>query len=241
MLNRKFKTMFHFPLIFTLFSACGPSEPKEEVTESEKERRQDLTFDLAGSYHESAASSAMASTISIYDERLYHDIKVFFNLGRSLSDFEKTRVSMAFERAEPRMTKDEITTIIQKLEDSLKDITLGEGKTYAERGGENIVLDAKGNESEVVVKSVDQKFHTSTFTNSVESYYVRANLYLTANKQSRSLEYQVTRNTDNIGMTTDKTKGLRLNLKRRTESTAGTANETVICDLDIALGKFLQK
>ncbi|MEZ4741430.1 MAG: hypothetical protein R3B45_03140 [Bdellovibrionota bacterium] len=240
------KTKYIGTILLTLatiyLQACGADE-NAPLSTAEIERRQDLTFDLSGMYNakEFTAAAQSAANIEILNEHGFHDIQVNFSLERPLNDSELKKIELALKNKEHRITDEEIQAIQSHLEKALQNLTLGDGNQEQKRGGENIVLDAAGKESEIVVRNSDTTFYEAPFASSVEYYSYNAVLYLTAHAEDDSLDYQITRNTDSYGISSDKQKGLYITINRKYKTTADQSNCDQIIKFKILLDRFAKQ
>ena len=207
-------------------TGCG--EDEADLTDSEKERRQELTFDVSGTY-----VSDSTSRLVIENEFKFYDIKATFNLVRAFTSAEEQKILQALKSSAVRMTDPEATTVLGKLRERLEGLPLAVGATFAERGGENVVLDAQGQASELVLKSREENFYEAVFTDSRETYAVEMISYLTAQKADGTLSWDVTRNTDKYGQTTDGRKGIYIRIIQR--SFAANVEDRVSTVLDLEL------
>jgi hypothetical protein len=218
-------------LASSVLTGCG--EEEADLTESEKERRQELTFDVSGSY-----VSDSASRLVIENEYKFHDIKATFLLVRAFTPTEEQKILQAFKSSAVRMTDAEAANVLVKLRERLEGLALGFGGTFAERGGENIVLDAEGLVSELVLKSREEAFYEAVFTDSRETYAVEMTSYLTAQKAAGTLSWDLTRNTDKYGQTTDARKGIYIRVVQTAYSGNNQERVSTVLDLELITSIF---
>lgn len=223
--------------VFVFLGACGPEE-EADLTDAEKERRQELAFDISGQYF-ADNSGQHPSTITIQNENKYHDVRATYAIGRELTDAEREKLRLALQSNEQRITAQEVDVITYNLRTKLQALDLGTGKTFDLRGGENIVLDAKGLESELVLASRRESFHDIAFAGTREAYFVEFSGFFTAVQADGTLTYNVTRNTDRYGQTSDNRKGLYARISRTVYSAGGATQRTdEICTLELVTGVF---
>lgn len=223
--------------LVVFLGACG-AEEEAELTDAEKERRQELTFDISGQYF-ADNSGQHPSSITILNENKFHDVRATYALGREFTDAEREKLRLSLQGNEQRITAQEIDVITYNLRNKLQSLALATGKTFELRGGENIVLDAKGLESELVLTSGREGFHDIAFSGTRETYFVEFSGYFTAVQADGTLNYNVTRNTDRYGQTLDNRKGTFARITRTVYSAAGSEQRTdEICTLELITGTF---
>jgi hypothetical protein len=230
-LNNLLLTCGKVAMMLVFVSSCGDEDA--DLTDSEKERRQELTFDLSGHYTGDNVGQ-QATTLAIVNENKFHDIRGTFTLGRELSVPERDELRLGLQSLDQRITQVEIEEITLKLRQKLQGIALGTGKTLSKRGGENVVLDAKGLESEIVLVNWGESFHDVSFTNSRETYFVEVKTYFTAVKADMTLNYNMTRNTDDEGATLDEHKGIFVTVNRKVYIGTDLDREQRVCTLELA-------
>lgn len=218
-------------LAFALVSCGG------QVSESEKEQRQDLTFDISGRYQENTGEKK--AKVSIDNEYRNWDIRVGLELGRDMSKDEEKTAQLIFQRNVPRLSDDDLKALTANLNKSFQKMTLGVGKTYQARGGENVVLDTKGATSEIVVRSAETTFYTLT-SSTVERFTFVAHVYMTAYKNEGRLDFLVTRDTDIDGKDCDGTKSVDIHLYHEVES-AGDVKRTLLGNFKLAVGELVKE
>jgi hypothetical protein len=219
-------------LASSILTGCG--EDEADLTDAEKERRQELTFDVSGSYVSDSTSSLL-----IENEFKFHDIRATFSLVRAFSGSEEQKITQSFKSSLVRMTDEEAATVLAKLHVRLNGLPLSVGATFAERGGENIVLDAEGLQSELVLMSREEVFHEAVFTDSRETYAVEVKTYLTAGKSLGTLTWDVTRNTDKYGQTSDSRKGIYIRVIQRSYDSSNFEQRiSTVLDLELITSVF---
>jgi hypothetical protein len=218
-------------LASSILTGCG--EDEADLTDSEKERRQELTFDVAGTY-----VSDSSSLLVVENEFKFHDIKAIFNLVRAFTSSEEQKILQALRSSAVRMTDSEAATVLVKLRERLEALPLGVGATFEERGGENIVLDAQGLVSEIVLKSREENFYEAVFTDSRETYAVEMTSYMTAEKATGTLNWDITRDTDKYGQTGDKRKGVYIRVVQRSYAASTQERVSTVLDLELITSIF---
>lgn len=220
-----------------LFSACG-EEKEAELTDAEKDRRQELTFDISGTYY-SENGGEHPSVLTVENENKFHDVRATYAIGREFLDTEKEKLRLALTSHEQRMTAQEADVVTYQLRTKLQALALGVGKTFELRGGENIVLDAEGQASEVVLASRKEGFYDVAFSGSRETYSVELTSYYTAVNADKSLAYLVTRNTDKYGQTAEARKGIYIKVSRTVFDSFGQQQQdSEIITMELTTGIF---
>lgn len=223
-----FATLAYATLVF-LSSACGA-----EISDSERERRQDLAFDLSGTYEELSTQpqeNSKGVSLSIENERGYHDIILNLQIERPLTEQEQRGLERAIEH--PDFPKEQVTAAAAAVAVALTSLELGRGEQNPSRGGENVVLDANGRQSESVVYSNRQVVYTwkESETRRHEVRF-RTHFYFTAARNNRLIDFSVTRDTDTAGQHLNKGKGLWVEIQRTLieETAEGTQMHTQTSD-----------
>ena len=221
-------------LIFASSILTGCGEDEADLTDAEKDRRQELTFDVSGTY-----VSDSASRLVIANEYNFHDIRATFDLVRVFTSAEEQKIIQSFKSSAVRMTDPEAATVLAKLQARLEGLPLSVGTTFAERVGENIVLDAEGLASELVLVSREEGFYEAVFTDSRETYAVELKSYLTAQKATSTLSWDITRNTDKYGQTTDARKGVYIRVVQRSFNSSNVEQRvSTVLDLELITSVF---
>jgi len=226
--------------VFLLLNlSCGTEHKK--VSPAEKERRQDLATDLSGLWLADSGTSD-PSTLEIVNEYGNHDIVVDFDLGRSLTAAEKSELGSSIKFKVDRIDDLEIEIIVLEIQRRLHNLTLGEGRTFNHRGGENIALDAAGLVTEIALSSNSEKIYETEINGTKETYFLKTNLYMTSDQESNVIDYENTRNTDVEGYSTQKTKGFFISISRSIEFENQDKKEsTLVSEFKIRLDAYRRK
>ncbi len=216
----------------SLLTGCG--EDEADLTDAEKDRRQELTFDVSGTY-----VSDSTSRLVVENEYKFYDVKATFDLVRAFTPAEEQKILQALKSSAVRMTDPEAATVLAKLRARLDGLPLSVGATFAARGGENIVLDAEGLASELVLVSREEGFYEAVFTDSRETYAVEMKSYHTAQKDAGTLSWDITRNTDKYGQTSDARKGIYIRVIKRSYDASNTEQRVnTVLDLELTTSVF---
>ena len=217
---------------FLAVTACG----NQGVTDSERDERQSLAFDVSGRYVEDAAKGT-PSGLTIANEQGFHDIVATFELRGGLGATDRERLTEDVRRDDPKLADADVTGVVGRVEAALASVTLSQGPTFTERGGENVALDHTGDTGEIVVrKTVDAVAQTKDGT-----YTLTVTLYLTAHKDSSRLGFETTPNTDDEGKGPNGSKGLLFSLTRTAaDGEGGEFTETVTNAHQLQLGELVK-
>ena len=212
------------PLALT---ACGD----QGVSDSTRAERQDLSFDVSGRYAEDAAVGT-PSVFTIKNESSVSDIEGTLELRGGLRKADRDALKVALRHDDERLLDADVEALSGRVEAALTSLSFGEGKTFTERGGENVALDHAGDIAEISLrKSVDD-----IGTVHLASYSATFSLFLTGYQGQGRLDAQITSFTDVAGHGESGVKGLLLTV-RRTES---GVTRMVTTEMPLTLGKLLK-
>ena len=203
--------------------------------ERERETRQQLVFDVSGRYIEDAVSGVPAQ-LSIVNENGLHDIKAVFEVPTGLGEDDRALIEQRLIKDHPDMLPSDVQELIAKIELALLKIELGAGATFSERGGENVPFDRVGDVSEIALrKSINE-----TSGKSSKTYQMVFDLYLTAFRAAQRLSYESTSFTDDLGKSSNGSKGLILTLRQSTTVNGIQESKELLSEMELTLAPFLK-
>ncbi len=224
-------------ILCILIHSCGKKD-EGTLTPAERQRRQDLTWDLSGKYVENLTEGE-PSVVNIENEAGFHDIKANFRFGGELTELDTEDVKQTIRKHDVVLSASQHEQIIVALEAQLRNVDLGTGATFRDRGGENIVLDAVGEVSEVALDSKSYVFYEVPLGSNKAFYLVKLDLRMTTYRGEDRFDFEITQNTDTAGKNAAHTKGLLMTINRRQEDSNGRVrNIETMLSKDLKLGEF---
>lgn len=209
---------------------CGG---EDGVTKSEREERRGLAFDVSGRYVEDSQSGA-PSILRLSNESGVHDVKAVLEMKKGFAESDRLAIIAAVMKDDPLMSQLDAQSVVGRLEVAFLSLSLGEGETFPQRGGENVALDRVGDIGEVALRR--NVAHAAVAGANI--YDATVDLYLTAKTSSLSLSFEATPYTDDMGKSSSGEKGAYLTLTRRTSATGAVV--TVMREQRLAIGSFLK-
>lgn len=216
--------------LMSLLFACSSDDG---VSESEREERRDLAFDVSGRYVEDTQNGTPA-TLRLANEAGVHDIKAVLEMKKGFAEVDRLAIVAAIMNDDPAMTQQSAQSVVGRIEIALLNLNLGEGETFPQRGGENIALDRVGDIGEVALR---RSIGDAAVAGS-NIYDATIDLYLTAKNSASSLSFEATPYTDDMGKSSTGGKGVYLSLTRRTSATGDA--RTVLNERKLVIGSFLK-
>lgn len=225
-------------LLMTLVvgAAVGCGTPDEDgVSEQERRDRQDLTFDVSGRYLEDA-EAGVPSRLVIANEAGWHDIVAILELKSGLKEADRVRLQEAIRKDDPALVDADVQAVVGRVEAALLNVKLGEGETFPQRGGENVVLDRVGDVAEVSLRrSISDVARLKS-----SKYDVTLDLYMTVGKASSRIGFETTPFTDDLGRGESGVKGLLLTLTRSPLTGTSAATTTVTSEMSLSLASLVK-
>jgi hypothetical protein len=211
-----------------LMAGCGD----QGVSDSTRAERRDLAFDVSGQYAEDAAAG-VPSVLTIKNEKGLSDIAAVLELRGGLRAADRDALEVALRRGDAGIAEADVQMLVGKVEASLTSLTLGEGATFTERGGENVATDHAGDLAEIALrKSLGEVGKAGSAT-----YAATVSLFLTGYRSPAHLDAAKTAYTDDQGVGSTGVKGLLVTLTR---TDAGGATKDVVKELPLTLGSLLK-
>ncbi len=188
-----------------------------ELTPAEVSQRQKLTFDISGEYVESGPETETPNRLIINNEVGFHNVEAKLMLNNFDLEPHFFKIGELFSTSDRPLSKDEVSLVIEALKPKLAATELGKYNTYTKRGGENIVLDAEGEASEMVLSSIPLALNSSVFSDQVQ-YKVVIHLMLTAYQNQNQLDTEETPNSDSPIFNIDQKKGAFIEVLKEDKS-----------------------
>lgn len=208
--------------------ACGSGSSEEE-----RQDAQDHAMDVAGRYVEDAATGVPAR-LTLVNESGKHDIVATLELRGGLDEVDRSSVRDALKVDDAALTQDDLDRMVGTLEAALLNLKLGEGATFALRGGENVALDKTGDISEIALR----RSISGVMQSDRAAFDATLGLFMTAFKGAGDLGYQTTSFTDDEGMSAQGAKGLFMTLTRTPFDTG--SGRTIMPELRLMLGSMVK-
>jgi len=213
-------------------TGCGGVD---ESSQQERETRQSLVFDTSGRYIEDAAVGVPAR-LEIANENGMHDIKAVLEVPTGLSQSDQIRITSALTTQHSELSASDIQELISKVELALLKIELGVGRTFSERGGENVPFDRVGDVSEIALRKSLNETSGKTST----TYQITFDFFLTAYRDAPRLSYESTAFTDKSGKSSGGNKGLLLTITRFTTVSGVQESKILLSEMGLTLAPFLK-
>lgn len=210
-------------LLLFLSVGCGSGNP-----DAEREEHQARAFDVSGRYLEDSPNG-VPSILTISNEQPFHDIQAEIDLRGGFKEVDRQILHNELRRDDPQLSDAQVAALVGQIEASAVNIHLGEGETFALRGGENIARDQTGDIGELAFRRTLPQIASSE----IDTYSLTVDLFLTAHRQSSLLNDDITGFTDETSRGTKGNKGLLLSISRG-------ATGVIIQEIKLSIGAFIK-
>lgn len=220
--------------LLAIATACGPADGT--VSENEKADRRNEALEVAGSYLEDSAGGSPAR-LEIKDERGRYDIVAALDNPRGLADEDRAALAAALRKDDATLTDAAVDEAVARIAGTLVSVQLGQGETFAVRGGENVVLDGVGDVGELALRKEMGSIHRDERND----YAVTVSFFATAYRDGGRLDFRTTAATDSFGKSGVGTKGLFLTVTNMARDAGGMARtRNVVRELPLRVGAFMK-